>query len=87
MSDATIARAAACCIHMYKQLVIESDGDSFVERQRRRGAGVGWRGGRENMKPPPNSPKNNLQLWMNTLSQSNFDSVDVCVCASKTVEC
>lgn len=26
-----------------------------------------------------NSPKNNLQLWMNTLSQSNFTTVDVCV--------
>lgn len=32
-----------------------------------------------------NSPKNNLQLWMNTLSQSNFNTVDVCV--DETVEC
>lgn len=23
---------------------------------------------------PPNSPKDNLQLWMNTLSQSNLNS-------------
>lgn len=32
-----------------------------------------------------NSPKNNLQLWMNTLSQSNFTTVDVCV--DQIVEC
>lgn len=35
-----------------------------------------WEGEHE---APPNSPKNNLLLWMNTLSQSNFSSVEVCV--------
>lgn len=37
--------------------------------------GEGWEGEHE---APPNSQKNNLLLWMNTLSQSNFSSVDVC---------
>lgn len=32
-----------------------------------------------------NSPKDNLQLWMNTLSQSSFNTVDVCV--DQIVEC
>lgn len=73
-----MATATACCIHMYKQLVIESDGDSFVERERRRGPERRRRGGE--YEAPPNSPKNNLQLWMNTLSQSNFSSVEVRVC-------
>lgn len=40
---------------------------------------------------PPNSPKNNLQLWMNTLSQSNLNAVDarvlVCLCVLEAVEC
>lgn len=37
LSNPTIAMATVCCTRMYKQLVIESDGDSFVERERRRG--------------------------------------------------
>lgn len=58
-------------IHMYEQLVMESDGDSFVEREReKRGTRVGKDGGE--YEAPPNSPKNNLQLWMNTLSQVKF---------------
>lgn len=32
-----------------------------------------------------NSPKDNLQFWMNTLSQSSFNTVDVCV--DQIVEC
>lgn len=48
------------------------------------GGGEGRLGGEEH-EAPPNSPKNNLQLWMNTLSQSNLNSVDVCVL--RTVEC
>lgn len=49
LSDPTIAMATVCCIHMYKQLVIESDGDSFVQRERRRGLEWGKMG--EYMKP------------------------------------
>lgn len=51
------------------------------------GGGRGEEGGsgEEEHEAPPNSPKNNLQLWMNTLSQSNVNSVDVCVL--RTVEC
>ena len=33
----------------------------------------------EEYEAAPNSPKNNLQLWMNTLSLSKCNSVDVCV--------
>lgn len=51
--------------------MMESDGDSFVEREReKRGTRVGKDGGE--YEAPPNSPKNNLQLWMNTLSQVKF---------------
>ena len=91
LSDPTIAPATACRIHMYKRLVIESDGDSFVEKgeKKRTGVGVGWGDSGREYEAPPNSPKNNLQLWMNTLSQSNFNSVDMCVrvCVLETVEC
>lgn len=83
LSDPTIAPATACRIHMYKRLVIESDGDSYVEKgeKKRTGVGdVGWGDRGREYEAPPNSPKNNLQLWMNTLSQSNFNSVDVYVC-------
>lgn len=48
LSDPTIAMATVCCIHMYEQLVIESDGDSFVEKGEKKGTGVGKDG--ENMK-------------------------------------
>lgn len=40
-------------------------------------SGERWEGEHEAL---PNSPKNNLLLWMNTLSQSNFDSLCVYVC-------
>lgn len=54
----------------------------WKEREReKRGSCVGKDGGE--YEAPPNSPKNNLQLWMNTLSQSNFNTV----CVLETVEC
>lgn len=49
LSDPTIAMATVCCIHMYEQLVIESDRDSFLDRERRWGLEWGKIG--ENMKP------------------------------------
>lgn len=36
-SNSTIALATVCFLHMSKQLVIESDGDSFLERESRLG--------------------------------------------------
>lgn len=54
------------------------------------GGGERWGGGGE-YEAPPNSPKNNLQLWMNTLSQSNLNAVDarmfMCRCVLEAVEC
>lgn len=66
LSDLTITMATA---HTYVRAAC--DGDSFVEREReKRGTRVGKDGGE--YEAPPNSPKNNLQLWMNTLSQVKF---------------
>lgn len=49
------------------------------------GRGLSWGNDRGEYEVPPNSPRNNLQLWVNTLLQSNFHPVDVCVL--ETVEC
>lgn len=59
-------------VHIYKCE------DSFAERKRgKMGRGV-LRGGGD-YEAQSNSPKNNLQLWMNTLSESNLNTMDVCV--------
>lgn len=72
LSDLTITMAtahtyvrAACDGEWWRQLC----GKREREREKR-GTRVGKDGGE--YEAPPNSPKNNLQLWMNTLSQVKF---------------
>lgn len=81
LSDPTIAMATACCLHMYKQLVIESDGDSFLGRERRLGTRVGKDRRGENMRPRQ-IPQRTIYSygWIHCHSQILTPWMCVCAC-------
>lgn len=83
MSDPTIAMATVCCIYVYMQLVIESDGDSVLEREREEGE-LEWGEMVENMKPRQ-IPQRTIYSYGWIHCHSQIWTLDVCVL--KSLEC
>lgn len=72
--------ATVCCIHMYKRLVIESYGDSSLERERRRG--LEW-GKMQRISSPAKFPKGQFTVMDEYTVTVKFLTVWMCLCGRR----